>query len=303
MAEMNDRIVPLEEMDDFEVADGDPDVRGWNVIASDGRTIGEVDQLLVDTAALRVRYLDVDLSDDLDEGEPDRHILIPIGYARLDEDDDQVYVDQLSTDQIRTLPAYSHEPITRDYETDLRQRFDTGFPATSEGQTAAATGEDFYAHDLYDEDRFYGSRRSNTEERQRGEGSGERHVMLSREELSVGKREVPAGEVEIDKEVETRHVRREVPVEHEEVVVERRPATPGMSAEARIEGDEVHIPVTEEEIVTEKRVVPREELVVRKRGVEQNETVEADLREERADIRREGDVRLSGDIREDERRR
>jgi hypothetical protein len=43
---------------------GEPDVRGWDVFASDGQRIGEVDDLLVDSSG-RVRYLDVDLLHDL----------------------------------------------------------------------------------------------------------------------------------------------------------------------------------------------------------------------------------------------
>ena len=54
-------MVPLDQLDDFRVASGDPDVRGWEVVGSDGGKIGEVDELLVDTRAMKVRYLDVDL--------------------------------------------------------------------------------------------------------------------------------------------------------------------------------------------------------------------------------------------------
>jgi uncharacterized protein (TIGR02271 family) len=118
----------------------------------------------------------------------------------------------------------------------------------------------------------------------------ERRLTLSEEELAVGKREVRAGEVEIDKDVETRHVRENVPVSHDEVIIERRPVT-GMRGEARIGEEEIRVPVTEEEVVARKRVVPTEEIVARKRQVVENETVEADLRRERAEIHEEGNLR------------
>jgi hypothetical protein len=51
--------VPLRRMHNFRITEGDPDVRGWEVRGADGRRIGEVDDLLVDSQALRVRYLDV----------------------------------------------------------------------------------------------------------------------------------------------------------------------------------------------------------------------------------------------------
>lgn len=275
-----DRIIPLDQLDDFTVADGDPDVRGWEVLASDGRKIGEVDELLVDPTAMKVRYLDVDVDDDLITADDDRHVLIPIGYARLHEDDDQVFVDTLKSTDLAGLPAYRHEALTREYETDLRTRFDKTYKADT------TPDKDFYAHESYDQDRFFGSRRGTEDEKR---------VTLSEEQLAIGKAEHRAGSVEVDKDVETRHVRENVPVRHEEVVVERRPASAGMSAKPRIEEDEVRVPVTEEELVVDKRAVPKEELVVRKQEVVENETVEADLRREKAEVHREGDVNVRGD--------
>ncbi len=120
-------------------------------------------------------------------------------------------------------------------------------------------------------------------------------MTLSEEQLAVGRRDHKAGEVEVHKEVETRHVRESVPVMHEEVTVERRPIQDGMHGKARIEEDEVRMPIHEEELVVDKRVVPTEEIVVKKREVVENETVEADLRRERADISKDGDVNLRDD--------
>jgi photosynthetic reaction center H subunit len=154
MDRATDRIVPLDELKDFKVAEGDPDVRGWEVLSADGRKIGDVDNLLVDTAAMKVRYLDVDIDDEHITDGTDRHILIPIGYARLDESDDQIFVDSLNTANLSQIPAYRHELLTREYETDLRQHFDSDFTGT--------TGTDFYSHDLYNQDRFFGNRRTGT---------------------------------------------------------------------------------------------------------------------------------------------
>jgi uncharacterized protein YrrD len=71
-----DRVVPMNQLSGYKVADGEPDIRGWDVMASDGRRLGRVDDLLVDTQANKVRYVDV-------EGGPQGHVTIPIGYARL----------------------------------------------------------------------------------------------------------------------------------------------------------------------------------------------------------------------------
>ena len=46
------RLIPLKELDDYQVADGEPDVRGWNVYTATGREIGDVDDLLVGQRAV-----------------------------------------------------------------------------------------------------------------------------------------------------------------------------------------------------------------------------------------------------------
>ena len=125
-------------------------------------------------------------------------------------------------------------------------------------------------------------------------------LVLSEEELAVGKREVRAGEVGVSKRVETERVSEGVTLRHDEVEVERRPITDGYAARGTIgEEEEIRIPLHAEEAVVEKRVVPKEEVVVRKREVAENEVVEADLRRERAEVHREGGVtetdRLRGD--------
>jgi len=147
------RVTPLDDLNDYKVADGDPDVRGWEVLGADGHRIGEVDDLLVDTLEMKVRYLDVELDNENLEGSTDRHVLIPIGSARLDEEEDQVFVDTMNATSIARIPGYAHEPLTRDYETELRTHFDRGYIAS------AATATDFYAHDLYDQELFYRGRR------------------------------------------------------------------------------------------------------------------------------------------------
>lgn len=128
-----------------------------------------------------------------------------------------------------------------------------------------------------------------------------RRLVLSEEELRVGRRDVEAGEALIAKRVETEHVSEDVALRREEAVIERRPVTDGMHASGVTigENEEIRIPLHAEEAVVEKRVVPKEELVVRKRETVDHETVEADLRHERAEVRSSGDV----DVRTDERSR
>ena len=98
-------LVPLDKADDYKVAEGNPDPRGWDVIAN-GTKVGEVDKLIADLNALKVRYLDVELDKDF-AGTKDRHVLIPIGAARLDDDNDNVLLQGMTRDALIGLPAFA----------------------------------------------------------------------------------------------------------------------------------------------------------------------------------------------------
>ena len=73
------RIAPLGALDDFQVAQGYPDVRGWKVFSSDGQEVGKVHELLIDVDNLRTRYLDVRLTQAIAATPGDRDVLVPIG--------------------------------------------------------------------------------------------------------------------------------------------------------------------------------------------------------------------------------
>lgn len=66
----------LSDIHDFTVAAGDPDPRGWDVRASDGTDVGRVNDLVVDTAAMKAKYLDIEVDRTLTRSR-ERHVLVP----------------------------------------------------------------------------------------------------------------------------------------------------------------------------------------------------------------------------------
>lgn len=107
----------LGDMEDHRVSSADSDPRGWDVVAGDGRRIGEVSELIVDRESMRARYLDCDVEeDDLEIESVDRHVLIPVERARLDGKGKKVVVDGLMSSDIAAYPVYSGLPLTRDTE-------------------------------------------------------------------------------------------------------------------------------------------------------------------------------------------
>lgn len=143
------RLVRLADMDDYEVADGEPDVRGWSVASATGQELGKVESLFVDPAALKVRYLEVQVKQEATGTDGDSYMLIPIGLARLDDDRDVVRLDRLSSSGLRGAPVYDRGAISEQDEQALRAHYRSAF-----GTDASASYDD----DMYDHRRFYGAR-------------------------------------------------------------------------------------------------------------------------------------------------
>src|SRR5262249_47255902 len=93
-------------------------------------------------------------------------------------------------------------------------------------------------------------------------------VQLHEEQLRVQKQPTQAGEVRVHKEVHTEHQTVDVPVRREEVVIERRPASGRASASDFQPGEEIRIPVKEEQVKVEKETVLKEEVNIGKRQVQ-----------------------------------
>ncbi|MFW6079754.1 MAG: PRC-barrel domain-containing protein, partial [Gemmatimonadota bacterium] len=139
-------LVPLDSLDDWRIAEGEPDPRGWSVIAADGRLVGTIDELLVDTAAMKVRYFICRVDEpELGLDRRDRHIIVPAGHARLDTDVRTVILPALRTAEIRRLPLFTGERLRRELEEELA--------TTLEPEDE---GDRFYRRPRFDPARFYG---------------------------------------------------------------------------------------------------------------------------------------------------
>ena len=139
---------------DFEIKDGQPNIKGWKVRTDSGERIGEVDELIFDSRARKVRYIVLDLEDndwDLDS----REVLVPIGMAEIHRDDDVIILPDISAGQLRSLPDYDKDHLSTLDEHSIRGAF-TGTGASIESATAERTDitPDFYQHEHFDEERL-----------------------------------------------------------------------------------------------------------------------------------------------------
>lgn len=300
--ESNSRDRRLQELgdSDFEVADGQPDIRGWDVKDASGRRIGEVDDLIFDTQSRKVRYIKLDLEGNVLDLEP-RDVLVPIGLAQLHDDDDDVILNNVTADQLRALPEYDDDNLDSDFESGIRRVFG-GVGGTVAATGAALTGDtdrdtDFYNHEHFNDENLYGNR--NSRQNVTSDTTGET-IPVIREELEIGKREVERGGIRLRSRIVETPVEETVNLREETVNVERtsvdRPATEADLREEDIElRERAEVPVVNKEA----RVV--EEISLNKEVDERQETIRDTVRETDVDIEKldKNDRRTSTDTDKD----
>lgn len=137
------RLVPLARHPDLRVASGEADPRRWSVVDRDGIVRGMVCDLLVDRAAMKVRYLICELAADDDVN---RCVLVPVEFLRLDAGVAAAMLPTFSADLLIGLPAYTNAPPDREAEANILERF-------AEAQEA----EDFYRHPRFNAEAFFGA--------------------------------------------------------------------------------------------------------------------------------------------------
>ena len=136
MKDKNKNLYYLHDLSDYKVADDYADVRDWEVIDADKRTIGKVDGLLVNKEAERVVYLDIEVDKSLIEAghqtytnpankgvheflnkDGENHLIIPIGMVTLDVDNKKVHSKQIDyTTFAKTKRFKKGDDLERSYE-------------------------------------------------------------------------------------------------------------------------------------------------------------------------------------------
>ncbi len=99
----------------YQVAAGDSDIRGWVVKNVDGRIVGVVDDLVIDSEAEKVKYMVVDLSSN-ELQLRDRKVLLPIDLAQLDVPFRNVIYPAAMANELAAIPT--HEKGRFFYQTE-----------------------------------------------------------------------------------------------------------------------------------------------------------------------------------------
>ena len=124
-------------------------------------------------------------------------------------------------------------------------------------------------------------------------------VPVYEEELTVGKRQEQIGDVHLRKDVVQEQQTVSVPLQHEEVTVERVPVSGQVDAATvrdAFQGGDIEVPVMGEEAVVGKKVVETEEVRLHKQAVTENQQVSDTVRRENVTVDADPENMLKGDV-------
>ncbi|MFC0469829.1 YsnF/AvaK domain-containing protein [Halalkalibacter kiskunsagensis] len=116
------------------------------------------------------------------------------------------------------------------------------------------------------------------------------HLDLREEELDIHKHRAETGDVELHKDIVEEEKVVNVPVSHDQVIIERRAVDHEPTDEPIKEEETVHIPVTAETVNVEKHTVVTGEVSAHKRAVEETEQVRDVLHKEVAEVEAHGNA-------------
>jgi uncharacterized protein (TIGR02271 family) len=255
---------------------------------------------MVDPAGAKVGTIDAIYLDD-DTGQPEwatvttglfgtRTTFVPLVQARSAGDSVQV---PYHKDQVTDAPNMdAGGQLSQDEEAELYRHYGLGYTESrsDSGLPAGGAGPEIDPRDR-DRDGVHDDPQDSAVGRDTSGPTTDQAMTRSEEELRVGTTRRERGRVRLRKYVTTEQVTQTVPVQREEVRLEREPITdanldaatsgPGISEE------EHEVTLHEETPVVEKRVVPRERVRLDTDTVTEQRQVGEEVRKEQLEV--EGD--------------
>ena len=299
---------------DYEIEEGQPNIRGWDVLDSNDKEIGDVRDLIFDVESLKVRYIILNLEKnvfDLDK----RDVLVPIGLAQLDNDDDDVILPDVTKAQLKALPDYNRDMLDDNYEVLVRNVFVGAGGAVVADTLVSGRGgdvakEDFYNHDHFNEDNLYRNRTgkgntstsNTTTSTTKGNTAtantttGNTTVPIIEEELQLGKRQVEKGGIRLRTRIVETPVSENINLREEKVSVTRTPVDRPANA-ADLQAGDIELTERAEVAVVSKEARVVEEISLNKDVTERQETVSDTVRKTEVDVdRTDKDGKITTDI-------
>jgi uncharacterized protein (TIGR02271 family) len=251
--------------------------RGRTAVATDGSKLGTIEEIYLDSQTQRPEWALIQTG--MFGG---KSSFMPLEGATIDGDEVKAPYTKAQVKDAPQMDAdgelsqsdesalYSHYGIAYD-----ESRSDSGLP-----EGGASTGE---RTDRSEEQGTVGHDTSGP--------TTDDAMTRSEEELRVGTTKRESGRARLIKHVVTENVTKTVPVQREEVRVEREPITDANRDAAttggEITSEEHEVVLHEEEVVVDKRTVPKERVRLDKETVTEDRQVSEEVRKEQIQV--EGD--------------
>jgi uncharacterized protein (TIGR02271 family) len=257
--------------------------RGMTAIDAEDNKVGKIDEVYLDRNSGEPEWITVNTG-----LFGTKTSFVPISGA--EPADDQVRL-AYTKDQIKDAPSVDADgELSRDQERVLYDHYGRGDYGDWDGTTDRS-------ETLFDRDDSGRDGRSSRDDEISGHDTSgpdtDKAMTRSEEELHVGTERREAGRGRLRKYVVTEEVTKTVPVQREELRIEREPITDANRDDA-LDGpaisEEEHEVVLHEEVpVVEKQTVPQERVRLEKDTHTDEETVTEEVRKER--IETDGDAR------------
>lgn len=243
-------------------------ITGATVYGSDGSKIGSAGQVYLDDQTGEPEWVTVNTG-----LFGTSESFVPLSEATLQGDRLEVPFDKAKVKDAPRVGADGH--ITPEEEEELYRYYGRAYGGTDTVETDVRTAETT--------DNTHG-----TVGRDTSGPTTDDAMTRSEEQLQVGTQKVQAGKARLRKYVVTENVSTTVPVEREEVRLEREPITEANRGGAldgpAISEEEHEVTLTEERVVVDKEAVPVERVRLDKETVVENQQVSDEVRKEQIEL-------------------
>ncbi|MFC4452199.1 PRC and DUF2382 domain-containing protein [Deinococcus sonorensis] len=265
------RLIPLSDLTrdrNYDLSGDVYDPTGEVAYGANNEKLGTVRGALTEEGG-RIRYLIVDVGSWFTSKE----VLVPVGLARFEQD--AVYIDSLTKDQVRDLNQYT---VGQDYNDDAQMADERVLRGTTMNASMDTTATTSRTVDR-DNDAMF-----RTPDR----------LQLLEERLLVNKDRYQAGSVEVGKHLETRTENVNVTLSHDEVVIERHPLSEPRPVDGNVtlgnDSETIRVDLEAERANVQKQAYVTEEVEVGKRTETEQRTFSETVGKEVLDVTKTGEV-------------
>ncbi|GAC1629317.1 MAG: hypothetical protein NVS4B2_11310 [Chloroflexota bacterium] len=258
-------------------------VYGYEVQDSDGHKIGDVDGVWVDDATSALEFVGVKTGFIMGKTH-----LIPAENAEFS---DKTLRIPYAKDKVHGAPSFATDAeLSPDDESKIYEYY--GVNRSTAPSPSGLADESQYQGRGYDESRGTTGTAEVATDRASIDTAGtdrqRQDMVLSEEELEVGKRQVEAGRVRLRKVVRTETVSEPIELRHEEIQIERVDATGTEVPAGAFQEQSIEVPVMREEPVVAKEAHTVGQVHIDKSVQTETRTIDGEVRREDVEIDRDG---------------